>query len=156
MGIVINVSCKFVLESLVFGLDNNNKKLREGISKYQCGGTKGRSTVDHLMTLNAIIDYNKTINSETYILFADAQKCFDKLNLKNCIIDIYKIIGAKEAMRIYKLNEVGRAVIKTPVGEVGPIDADGIVRQGTLLGPKLCCANTDCVNKILDKNVLRT
>ena len=129
-------------------LDRNNEKLNEGISKYQCGGTKGRSTVDHIMTLNAIIDYNKTINSETYILFADAYKCFDKLDLKNCIIDLYKIIGATEAMRIYRLNEKGKAIIKTPVGEVGPIEANKIVRQGTILGPKLCCINTDKVNKI--------
>ena len=129
-------------------LEKNNDKLNKGISKYQCGGKKQRSAMDHIMTLNAIIDYNKTINSETYILFADAYKCFDKLNLKNCIVDIYKIIGAKEAMRIYNLNEKGKAIIQTPVGEVGPIDADELVRQGTILGPKLCCTNTDKVNII--------
>ena len=49
-----------------------NDKVNEGMTKYQCGGKKGRSTVDNIMTLNAVIDYNKTINSETYILFADA------------------------------------------------------------------------------------
>ena len=129
-------------------LDKNKEKLNNGISKYQCGGKKGRSTVDHIMTLNAIIDYNKTINAETYILFADAYKCFDKLNLKNCIIDTYKVIGAKEAMRIYNLNKKGKAIIDTPVGEIGPIEANEIVRQGTILGPKLCCVNSDKVNKI--------
>ena len=129
-------------------LDKNKEKLNNGISQYQCGGKKGRSTVDHIMTLNAIIDYNKTINSETYILFADAYKCFDKLNLKNCIIDTYKVIGAKEAMRIYNLNKKGKAIIDTPVGEIGPIEANEIVRQGTILGPKLCCVNSDKVNKI--------
>ena len=134
-------------------LDKNGDKLDKGISKYQCGGKKGRSTIDHIMTLNAIIDYNKTINSETYILFADAYKCFDKLNLKDCIADLYKIIGAKEAMKIYKLNETGTAIIKTPVGEVGPINADGIVRQGTIMGPKLCCINTDKINTIGKKCV---
>ena len=134
-------------------LKKHNDKLNEGISKYQCGGKKGRSTVDHIMTLNAIIEYNKTINSETYILFADAYKCFDKLNLKNCIVDIHKLIGAKEAMRIYKLNENGKAIINTPVGEIGPIEANEIVRQGTILGPKLCCVNTDKINKIGKKCV---
>ena len=129
-------------------LERNNDKLDKGISKYQCGGKKGRSTIDHIMTLNAVIEYNKTINSETYILFADAYKCFDKLNLKDCIIDLYKIIGAKEAIRIYKLNEEGKAIISTPIGEVGPINADGVVRQGTILGTKLCCTNTDKVNQI--------
>ena len=129
-------------------LEQNNEKLNNEISKYQCGGKKGRSTVDHIMTLNAVIDYNRTINTETYILFADAYKCFDKLNLKNCIIDTYKIIGAKEAIKIYNLNKNGKAIIRTPVGEVGPIETKEIVRQGTILGPKLCCVNTDKVNEI--------
>ena len=132
-------------------MNKNKEKLDISITKYQCGGKKGRSTIDHIMTLNAIIEYNKTINSETYILFADAYKCFDKLNLKNCIIDMYKIIGAKEAMKIYKLNKVGNAIIKTPIGEVGPIEANEIVRQGTITGPKLCCTNTDKINQIGNK-----
>ena len=128
-------------------LEENNVQLNKGISKYQCGCQKGRSTVDNIMTLNAIIDYNRTINIETYILFADAYKCFDKLNLKNCIIDMYKEIGAKEAMKIYKLNKEGKAKIDTPAGELGPVTANEIVRQGTILGPKLCTVNTDKVNK---------
>ena len=43
------------------------------------------------MTLNEIIGYN---NKETYVIFANGYKCFDKLNLKNCIIDLYKIVVA--------------------------------------------------------------
>ena len=100
------------------------------------------------MTLNEIIEYNKYINKETYVIFADAYRCFDKLNLKNCIIDLYKIVGAKEAMDIYRLNEIGTATISTPIGNVGPVKANGIVRQGTVIGPKLCCINTDKINNI--------
>ena len=129
-------------------MEQNDEKIDRGISKHQCGGKKGRSTVDHIMTLNAVIEYNKSIGSETYVLFADAYKCFDKLNLKNCIIDMYEDIGAEEAMKLYKLNENGKAIIKTPMGNIGPIDANEIVRQGTITGPKLCCKNTDKVNKI--------
>ena len=61
-------------------------------------------------------------------------------------MDLYKVVGAKEAMNVYRLNKEGKAMLKTPVGEVGPIKADQIVRQGTILGPKLCCLNTDKVN----------
>ena len=129
-------------------LNRKNDDLNKEISKFQCGGKKGRSTVDHIMTLNSIIDYNKYLKSETYILFADAYKCFDKLNLRNCIIDISKVIGSKEAMNLYRLNEQGSAIIKTPAGEIGPINADEIVRQGTIWGPKLCCINTDKINTI--------
>ena len=124
------------------------KKINNGISKYQCGGTKGKSSSDNIMTLNAIIDYNKLINTETFILFADAYKCFDKLTIKNCIIYLYKIIGAKEAMDIYRMNEKGNAIVNTPIGNIGPIEVNGIVRQGTIMGPKLCCINTDKINSI--------
>ena len=129
-------------------LTRNNAIINNGISKYQCGGSQGKSTIDHIMTLNEIINYNKYINKETYVLFADAYKCFDKLKLKNCIIDLYKIVGAKEAMNVYRLNKIGNATIDTPFGKVGPIKANNIVRQGTIIGPKLCCINTDKINNI--------
>lgn len=123
-------------------------KIISQTSKYQCGGIKGKSTVDHIMTLNAIIDYNKYLNSETYILFADAYKCFDRLNLKNCIIDLYKAVGAKTAMEIYRLNQHGKAIIQAPGGKIGPVKADNLVRQGTIWGPTLCSSSVDKVNKI--------
>ena len=63
-------------------LNKNNERINKGISKYQCGGFKGKSTIDHIMTLNEIINYNKYLNKETHVLFADAYKCFDKLKLK--------------------------------------------------------------------------
>ena len=109
------------------------------------------------MTLNETIGYNKYINMETTVIFADAYKCFDKLNLKNCIIDLYTMVGAKEAMDIYRLNRIGNATISTPIGNatistpignVGPVKANEIVRQGTIIGPKLCCINTDKINNI--------
>ena len=129
-------------------LARNTERLNIGISKFQCGGMKGKSTIDHIMTLNAIIDYNIYIGSETYTIFADAYKCFDKLNLKDCVCDISKIIGAKEALEIYNMNKKGTVTIKTPIGVIENIKADEIVRQGTINGPKLCCVNTDQINKI--------
>ena len=82
-------------------LIRNTDDINKGISKYQCGGAKGKSTIDHIMTLNETIGYKKYINMETFVIFADAYKCYDKLNLKNCIIDLYKMVGAKDAMDIY-------------------------------------------------------
>ena len=74
-------------------LIDQREVIEEKISKYQTGGIKGKSTADNIMALNAIIDYNNLINSETYIFFADAYKCFDKLDLKVSIIDLYMILG---------------------------------------------------------------
>ena len=128
-------------------MDKNNRRLNRHISKFQVGGMIGKGTVDHTMTLDAVINYNKLLGCETYILFADAYKCFDKLNLKDCICDISEIIGVEEAYELYIINQKGKATIKTPVGMVENIKADNIVRQGTIPGPKLCCVNTDGINK---------
>ena len=128
--------------------NNNSEKYEERVSKYQCGGRKEKAPVDHVLTLNAVIDYNKYIGRETFVLFADAYKCFDKLNLKGCINEYYKIVGAREAMKIYNINKIGRAVIRTPLGETEMIEANEIVRQGTVTGPQLCSNDTDRVNNI--------
>ena len=129
-------------------MTRNEDKLNKKISKFQCGGMKERQIADHTMTLDAVIGYNKSIGCETYILFADAYKCFDKLNLKDCICDISEIIGPTEAYELYNMNRKGTATIKTPVGKIPNITADNIVRQGTIPGPKLCAVNTDKINKI--------
>ena len=127
-------------------LRRNEEKLSKGISKFQCGSMKGKSTTDHIMTLNASIDYNRFIGSETYTVFADAYKCFDKLVLEDCVCDMWKVIGPVDAYEMYKMNSEGVVCLRTPVGEVEGIKADKIVRQGTVPGPKLCCVNTDQIN----------
>ena len=118
------------------------------LSKFQTGGVKGKSPIDNKMILNAIIDYNNFINCETYIFFADAYKCFDKLDLKTSLIDLYEILGSQEAKLVYELNKKARITVKTPVGETNPIEVEEITKQGTLYGPILCDINTDKVNSI--------
>ena len=51
-------------------------------------------------------------------------------------------------MDIYRLNKIGNATISTPIGNVGPVKVNEIVRQGTIICPKLCCINTDKINNI--------
>ena len=46
-------------------LKQNSEKINNGISKYQCGGTKGKSSSDNIMTLNVI---NALINLEYKIV----------------------------------------------------------------------------------------
>ena len=103
--------------------------------------------------LPAIIDYNNFINCETYIFFADAYKCFDKLDLKTSLIDLYEILGSQEAKLVYELNKKARITVKTPVGKTNPIEVEEITKQGTLYGPILCDINTDKVNSIGTKNI---
>lgn len=49
------------------------------ISSFQNGGRQGISTKDNWLALKAIIDYNKRMRKNTYLIFADAEKCFDKV-----------------------------------------------------------------------------
>ena len=64
-------------------------------------------------------------------LFADAYKCFDKLDLKTCICDIYQIVGAHDARLIYELNKKADIIMQTPIGNTRSIQVREIVKQGT-------------------------
>ena len=134
-------------------LEKHREIIERMISKFQTGGIQGKCPLDNKMVLNAIIDYNIFINSETYVFFADAYKCFDKLDLKTSLIDLYEILGAHEAKLLYDMNKKANITIKTPVGETKPIQVKEITKQGTLYGPILCDINTDKVNKIGTKNI---
>ena len=59
--------------------DKNNWKM----SEMQVAGTKERSAMDNLIIMNTIIENPRAQKLNTYIFFADAVKCFDKLWLKD-------------------------------------------------------------------------
>ena len=129
-------------------MNRKRRRIENGISRFQTGGVTNRDPFDNQMTLNAIIDYNNLIQSETYVFFADAYKCFDKLDLKTCIIDLYNILGSQEAKLVYNLNKRSNIVIQTPVGDTKSINIGEIVKQGTVYGPMLCDINIDKVNQV--------
>ena len=133
--------------------NRQRSRLEGGISKFQTGGITNKSTVDNSMVFNATIDYNNFINSETYVFFADAYKCFDKLDLKTSLIDLYEILGEHEAKLFYNLNKKAIITIQTPVGDTNPIEVHEIVKQGTIYGPILCDINTDKVNTVGSRNI---
>ena len=57
----------------------------------QTAGKKNRSTVDNIIIINAIIEKQRQSHKNTYLFFADAEKCFDKLQLKDCLIGMEEI-----------------------------------------------------------------
>ena len=116
----------------------------------QNGGRKGRSPVDNWMILMAVRDHNRNVNQNTYIYFADLMKCFDRLWLKDCVVDLWKAgVREKEARLVYLMNKEARIWIKTPVGITDEIKIEEVVKQGTIFGPKLCCVATGAINKIV-------
>ena len=41
-------------------------------------GKKNRSTMDNLVIMDAVTEKQRQDHKKTYILYADAEKCFDK------------------------------------------------------------------------------
>eukprot|EP00112_Aurelia_sp_Birch-Aquarium-sp1_P012703 Seg2675.2 transcript_id=Seg2675.2/GoldUCD/mRNA.D3Y31 product="RNA-directed DNA polymerase from mobile element jockey" protein_id=Seg2675.2/GoldUCD/D3Y31 len=124
------------------------------ISEYQCGGKQGRSTKDNWIIMTAIIDINKELKKKTYAIFADAEKCFDKLWLEDSLVQMNRSgIREREVTMIRAMNSEARIVVETPSGYTGEINVKNIVKQGTIYGPQLCCVSTSQVNEIKETPV---
>ena len=114
----------------------------------QNGGTLRRGIVDNWIVLQAQIDEGKRLKKPVYLFFADLVKCFDRLWLKDCINDLHDCgMREREASIIYKLNEEATFKVSTPAGLTNEVHVKEIVKQGTVFGPKLCCASTGKINE---------
>ena len=110
----------------------NKNNLRKGISEH-----------DNLSTLQAIIDDNKNHRKDTYSLFTDTEKCFDRLWLNDACNELNKIgLPEKEVELLRKMNSKAIATIDNQVGYTNEITLHNIVKQGTFIGPILCIVET--------------
>ncbi len=82
------------LEKAVFAKVENSIST----SKFQNVGRKGRSTKDNWLALMAVVDRNRELKRNIYLIFADAEKCLDKLWLVDCLVGINKD-GMRETER---------------------------------------------------------
>ena len=142
------------LTNIVSKIYENVKKLQNesvlnNMNQMQMAGRKKRSTTDNIILINSMIQYRKENNLPTYLLFADAVKCFDKLWLKDCILEMMSLgMDEQDAWMIYQLNRKTIAKVRTPVGETPLFPITEIVKQGTVFGPLLCCASSAKINDI--------
>ena len=150
-GIFITSVVRKIFEKI--RLKKKESEFAQGISPFQCGGLKSRSICDHILTLNAVIDYNQYLNKSTLVWFGDAVKCFDNLNLKDCTKELAYVTGISEAIMMYNLNEKGIAQIKTPIGLTNEFNYNEVVMQGTPYGTNYCTISTDKVNTVGTKCV---
>ena len=119
------------------------------INEHQCGGQKGCGTIDNMIMMRAVIDNNRRLNRKTYCYFADAYKCFDKLWLKDCLVELWRAgMREREVYMLYEMNKEAHILIETPVGMTDSITVHEIVKQGTIFGPKLCSVATEKINGI--------
>ena len=125
-----------------------NEENISNMSRMQCAGRKNRSPLDHIITLNAIIEKQRSEKTPTYILFADAEKYFDKLWLEDGLLELHRLgWSEKDVMMLFRLNHMANITVKTPVGDTEGFTIINIVKQGTTHGPIICCAETSQVNK---------
>ena len=62
---------------------------------FQFGGTKGMGTVDNWFIFSAVVDEARRLKKNVYFFFGDLVKCFDRLWLKDCLVDLHEA-GARE------------------------------------------------------------
>ena len=92
------------------------------MSHMQTAGGKQRSVVDNLIILNSIIENQRQCRNKRYLFFADSKKCFDKLWLKEFLIEMYNLGYSPGTIKsLYEINKTSNIVVDTPVGETSSI-----------------------------------
>ena len=115
----------------------------------QVAGRKERSSMNNLIIMNTIKENQRAQKLNTYKFFADAVKCFDKLRLTDYLLEMYNLGYDPSTLKIlYEMNKETDLIIRTPAGNTNDIQIKEKAKQGTILGPIMCCAETSVVNSI--------
>ena len=61
------------------------------MSEMQAARRKERLAMDNLIIMITIIENQRVQKVNTYMYFAGTVKCFDKLWLWNCLLEMYKL-----------------------------------------------------------------
>ena len=129
--------------------NRNEDQFNNGITKWNTGGIKNRSTIDNILITTSMIEQNQYLKRNTYLTFTDAEKCFDKMWLLDGVGELWRCgTDVRDCVMIKKLNETAHVTVKTPVGNTDSVHLQNIVRQGTVYGPQICIATMDNINII--------
>ena len=105
---LVNTVPKIYESALKMQNENKNKKM----SQMQTAGRKQRSAVDNQIILNSIIENKRQYKNKTYLFFADAKKSYDKLWLKDYLIEMYNLGYRPGTTRsLYEINKTSNIVI---------------------------------------------
>jgi hypothetical protein len=131
-------------------LKNRNKPTIDGsLTPFQCGGVRNRGIGDNLFVFNSIIEEFRKKKENLHVLFADLEKCFDKIWLKDSIKELTKTgMPIAEVFYIYLMNRFVQAYVQTPIGRTEAFEAHEIVKQGSVMAVDLCAVSTDKINRL--------
>ena len=106
------------------------------LSSMQTAGKKNRSAIDNLNIMNAIIEKQRQDNKNTYILYADAEKCSVKLWLKDSLIEMERTGYNKSDIKmLYEINKTTENLVDTAIGNTESIEITEVIKQGVIFGP---------------------
>ena len=85
-------------------------------------------------------------------MFADAEKCFVKLWLKDSLIEMERIGHNKSDIKMfYEISKTTEIVVDTAIGNTESIEVTEVVKQGSIFAPIMCCATTAKVNDVEER-----
>ena len=106
------------------------------MSQMQTAGRKQRSTLDNILIVSSIIVKRRQEKQNTYLMCADTVKCFDKLWLKDCLIEVKELgYSSNDIKTLYEMYEKTDIKIETPFGEIISMEIQEVVKQGSTDGP---------------------
>ena len=71
-----------------------------------------------MLITNSVVEEFRFERKDLYLLFADLEKCFDQLWLKDCIREIHEAgMPAGEAIYLYYMNKTVNAVVRHETGK---------------------------------------
>ena len=133
-GISLCNSIIKLFEKIILNLLNKHLNFTES----QAGARPQKSTLNNLFTIKSIIQQRKYKRKETYVVFIDIGKAYDKV-WSNAIFYLLWDRGIKGKLwrTMYKLNQNLKTTTATKFGQTDTIDIEDSIRQGKpLSGPE--------------------
>ena len=108
------------------------------LSEVQAGFRKGRSTVDHIFTLNALIEKQFSRNMKLYVAFIDFKKAYDTVDRSVLYLALYRSgIKGKMLNLIKSIYETVQACVRGSNRMTEYFECLQGLKQGCILSPIL-------------------
>ena len=153
-GIFVVSIIRMILDSLIYR--DLFPLIERNMSDSNIGARKERNIRDHLFIVYGIMNSVMHGDEEPVdIQIYDVEKCFDKLWLEDCLLDLYDTLppeGRNDKLSLlYKMNQENFVSVKTAAGLTDRINLKNIVMQGGKWGPIKCSNTMDHIGKKFQK-----
>lgn len=127
------------------------------LGQYQCGFTKGKSTIDAIHTVKQIMEKAHEYKIRIELLFVDFQQAFDKVKRSKLMLALADMGIQSKLRRLINMTMSSNMVnIRTQKGETEEFVINKGVRQGDSLSATLFNLALEYVVRKFNKGTLRT